>query len=199
MSNLHKEYFNKIAEEWDITMKSDPILEIYLREMHINTGDTILDIGAGTGRMTSYLANLVGPDGIVICEDIAVNMLKIAKEKIKNPNTIFVCDDVSVLALKDNFADKTILFSIFPHIKKPLQALKEIKRTLKPGGIFLVLHVECSSKLNDFHKELNTVVSEDILPKAEELADMAESTGFKIIKAFERDDLYWVEGRKVNI
>ena len=92
--------------------------------------------------------------------------------------------------------DTAVLFSLFPHLKKPLQALKELKRVLKPGGTFLVLHVECSATLNRFHKELNTTVSEDILPPADKLAAMAVSAGLKIIKAYEQDDLYWVEGRK---
>ncbi len=196
MSYAHKEYFNQLAEEWDSTMKPDPVFKDYLSKLHIKSGDKVLDIGAGTGRMTAYLSEMVGSEGIVICEDIAENMLNRAKNKIQNSNTVFICDDACSLAVKDDFADKVILFSIFPHIKEQMRALKEIKRSLKPGGTFLVLHVECSTTLNDFHRELNTVVSDDVLPKPDVLADMASSVGFEILKAYEQDDLYWVEGRK---
>jgi len=196
MSHDHKEYFNQLAEEWDSTMKPDPVFKDYLSKLHIKSGDKVLDIGAGTGRMTAYLSEMVGPEGIVICEDIAEKMLIQAKRKIHNPNTFFICDDACLLAVKNNFLDKAIFFSIFPHLKAQLQALKEIKRALKPGGTFLILHVEGSSTLNNFHKELNTIVSEDILPTAQELAVMIESIGLKVMKAFERDDIYWVEGRK---
>lgn len=196
MSRVHKEYFNQLAEEWENTMKPDPVFKEYLREFNIQSGDRILDIGAGTGRMTTYLSRMVGTEGMVICEDIAENMLERAKDKIRNPNTFFICDDACSLAVKKNFADKALFFSTFPHLKAQDRALKEIKRTLKPGGTFLILHVEGSSTLNSFHKELNTVVSNDILPTAQELAFMVESVGLEVIKAFERDDLYWVEGRK---
>jgi len=196
MSHEHKEYFNQLAVEWDSTMKPDPVFKDYLRQLQVQSGNRVLDIGAGTGRMTAYLSEMVGADGLVICEDFAENMLYQAKKRIQNPNTVFICDDACSLAVKDNFADKVILFSIFPHLKAQLQALKEIKRVLKPGGTFLVLHVEGSSTLNKFHKELNTVVSDDILPKPDELADMALSVGFEILKAYEQEDLYWVEGRK---
>ncbi|MEJ2627099.1 MAG: methyltransferase domain-containing protein [bacterium] len=196
MSSAHKEYFNRLAEEWDDTMKPDPALKEYMKKINLKSGDRVLDVGAGTGRLTAYLSEIVGAEGMVICEDIAENMLRKAKSKIKNPNTNFVCDDASFLALRDNFADSVVLFSIFPHLKKPLRALKEIRRVLKPGGTFLVLHIECSATLNRFHKELNTIVSEDVLPPADKLAAMAVSAGLKIIKAYEQDDLYWVEGRK---
>jgi ubiquinone/menaquinone biosynthesis C-methylase UbiE len=196
MSSAHKEYFNQLAEEWDDIMKPDPVLKEYMKKINLKSGDRVLDVGAGTGRLTAYLSEMVGAEGMVICEDIAENMLKKAKSKIKNPNTNFLCDDACYLALRDNFADSVVLFSIFPHLKKPLRALKEIRRVLKPGGTFLVLHIECSATLNRFHKELNTIVSEDVLPPADTLATMAVSAGLKIIKAYEQDDLYWVEGRK---
>ncbi len=196
MSSAHKEYFNQLAEEWDDTMKPDSVLKEYMKKINIKSGDRVLDVGAGTGRLTAYLSEIVGTEGMVICEDIAENMLRKAKSKIKNPNTNFVCDDASFLALRDNVADTAVLFSIFPHIKKPLQALKELRRVLKPGGTFLILHVEGSATLNKFHKGLNTIVSEDMLPPADKLAAMAVSVGLKIIKAYEQEDLYWVEGRK---
>ena len=47
----------------------------------IKPGDRVLDMGCGTGELTSYLANLVGKDGEVVAVDPDFERIKVACEK----------------------------------------------------------------------------------------------------------------------
>ena len=45
----------------------------------LKSGDRVLDIGAGTGRLTEFVAGLVGPTGRVIGIDPLENRIDIAR------------------------------------------------------------------------------------------------------------------------
>ncbi|MCK4815562.1 methyltransferase domain-containing protein, partial [bacterium] len=79
MSKAHREYFNQIAPEWNDKVTYLPLLKEYIVRFGVLAGDRVLDIGAGTGRLTEQLIDLVGQRGLVIGADIAENMLCYAK------------------------------------------------------------------------------------------------------------------------
>ena len=97
---------------------------------------TILDLGCGAGRTTSWLKQK-GYD--VIGLDIAFNMVKQAHDhQVAIP---FLTGDATHLGFRDNSFD-VVIFSfngidyISPYIKR-LAALKEIRRVLKKNGLFI--------------------------------------------------------------
>ncbi len=52
-------------------------------ELRLGPGDTVVDLGTGTGRNLIVLAELVGPDGRVIGVDISPGMLERARGKVE--------------------------------------------------------------------------------------------------------------------
>ncbi len=196
MSKAHRDYFNGLATEWDMMVEDLPVLRGYLLRFGVSRGERVLDVGAGTGRLTKYLLELTGPDGWVVAEDVAEQMLLQAGKSIDSETVHFVCDDVCGLALKSDFFDKVICFSIFPHILHPQKALSEICRVLRPGGRLLILHTSDSHDLNHFHASLNSVVCHDKLPPAEEMVPLIRKAGLMERVIEERENLYWVEAEK---
>lgn len=196
MSLSHRLYFNRIAPMWDQMVSPENRLKDHLVRFGVQSGEKVLDVGAGTGRLTRILVELTGANGRVMAGDISDQMLKNAAQKISNPSCHFVCADACFLAVQENSFDKVICFSTFPHIVQPVKALQEIYRVLRPGGKLLVLHACCSRKLNAFHASLNDVVCHDNIPRADRLAFLLRQTGFTAIHMDENPQLYWVEGEK---
>jgi SAM-dependent methyltransferase len=197
MPETHRDYFNRLAPEWEARMPVRPEFRDYLEKFGVERGDRILDIGAGTGRMTRLLLEFVGADGRVIAQDIAERMLIISRENVRDDRSFYCCENVSNLAYRNETFDKILCFSAFPHFRDKPRALSEMARVLKPGGQLLILHICSSDRLNAFHASLDAPVHRDRLPDVETLACMFEEAGLRAVVLEETDDLYWAEAKRV--
>jgi ubiquinone/menaquinone biosynthesis C-methylase UbiE len=96
----------------------------------------ILDLGCGTGRTTGIL-HAAGHE--VTGLDISFSMIRAAIKEC--PETTLLVGDACSLSLKEKQFD-VVLFSnkgidcIYPYEKR-IEALQEIERILKPGGLFI--------------------------------------------------------------
>lgn len=61
-----------------------PTTEGFLDEIGIKEGQTILEIGCGTGNITKMLANLVGESGHVVAIDTSIEQIGIATQRMLN-------------------------------------------------------------------------------------------------------------------
>jgi arsenite methyltransferase len=126
-----------------ITGKITPIWERFPRERRF---DTVLEIGAGYGRIPLYLARERGVSWSTYCAvDISATMLERfveyrdrfapAPESVLYP----VCTSADALPLEDDSVDLAITSAVFLHMGKNFvrSAVAEIARTLMPGGDFV--------------------------------------------------------------
>lgn len=100
-------------------------------------GMRVLDVGCGTGNFSIKLAEMGCK---VIGVDVSEEMLKIAREKIreKGLNIEFHQIDVYDISFNDNEFDAVFSMAAFEFIKEPKQAYNEMFRVLKPGGQLLI-------------------------------------------------------------
>lgn len=133
-------HFNRAAPTYDQTAAlAQAIGQQMLQRMELIRAQpqTILDLGGGTGQFTRQLRQRY-PKAEVINADIAPRMLAVSQKKsgwFKRPQHI--CAAAEQLPLVNQsidfvFANLTLEWCI--HLE---QALTEIKRVLKPNGLFM--------------------------------------------------------------
>lgn len=100
----------------------------------LRPGMALLDVGAGPGTITADLAALVEP-GRVTALEASENALDITRSGAQAANVDFVVGDVHHLDLPDNEYDVVHAHQVLQHVADPVQALREMRRVCKPGGL----------------------------------------------------------------
>jgi SAM-dependent methyltransferase len=196
MVDAYRDYFNRLASEWDGLMPSEPRFRDWLVRFGVGEGDRVLDVGAGTGRTAEVLSELAGSSGTVCVIDLAEAMLAEARARRSGPGRIFACSDACRLPFRSGSFDRILCYSAFPHFGDKAAALGEFARVLRPGGRMLVLHSSPHAELNAFHATLDGPVRNDRLPDPDEIRGMFLRAGLSPVRCEETEDLYWAEAGK---
>src|SRR5690625_2714229 len=98
---------------------------------------SVLDVGSGAGTITADIAQRVSPGQVTALalteESLALTRNEITRQTLSNVS--FVLGDVHDLEFADGSFDIVHAHQVLQHVKDPVQALKEMKRVCKPGGI----------------------------------------------------------------
>lgn len=109
--------------------------------LNLEAGDTVLEIGAGTGRNLPYLVDAVGPTGTVIAVDASDGMLAEARKLVEHhgwANVQLLRQDAARLQL-DGDVD-AVLFSLsYSVIPEPGPALARAWKLLRPTARLVVM------------------------------------------------------------
>ncbi|MFI6938432.1 class I SAM-dependent methyltransferase [Streptomyces sp. NPDC050418] len=106
----------------------------------IKPDQRILDVGCGPGTITADLAALV-PQGHVTGVEIAAGVLDRARAAVTERglvNAEFEVADVHRLQYADDSFDVVHAHQVLQHVGDPVQALREMRRVTRPGGIIAV-------------------------------------------------------------
>lgn len=104
--------------------------------LHIAPGESILDIGAGTGRLAAYVADIAGEAGRVVAIDPLPLRIDLARARAVRHLETSVGRAEDLSAFRDGTFDVVYLNSVFHWVEDKPRALGEIYRVLRPGGRF---------------------------------------------------------------
>ncbi len=107
-------------------------------------GMRVLDVGCGPGTITLGLAEAVAPHGCVLGIDRQQSQVTLATETaIAAGAENLRCQQGSVydLPLQPESVDVAFAHALFEHLARPADALAELRRVLRPGGLLAI----CSS------------------------------------------------------
>jgi arsenite methyltransferase len=157
----------------DAEQKPDEVIAA----LDLKPGETLADIGAGSGYFSFRLARRVGDSGRVYAVDINSDMIlfmnrNIRDKKIKNVTTILSAPDDPFLA--DASINRFFICNTWHHVQNRPRYMALMKKMLKPGGQVIIL---------DYKKKQLPVGPPPEMKRAkkEVIAEM-EAGGFKLAK-----------------
>jgi demethylmenaquinone methyltransferase/2-methoxy-6-polyprenyl-1,4-benzoquinol methylase len=149
-----RQYYNKIAKVYDLLSEEaeKPMREAGLKKLAAQPGESILEIGFGTGHCLVEIAQAVGPAGKALGIDISDQMVSLARQLLEREGLAgrvsLERGDAEALPYDANSLDG-VFFSftleLFDTPELP-KVLAECKRVLRPGGRIVVVAVSREGK-----------------------------------------------------
>ena len=106
----------------------------------------ILEIGAGSGLVTYFLAKMSAYEYVAL--DLSAEMLKMAEDRIDNNGVRYVVGDGTAPEFEPESFDAVIGVDIIHHIETPVLAFNNWKQLVRPGGKMVFLETNIYNPLN---------------------------------------------------
>jgi len=118
--------------------------------LKIGPGQTVADIGAGSGYYTVRLADEVGPTGRVFATDIQPEMLALLRTRLADRkiggNVELVQGTPTESKLPDAAIDLALMVDVYHELAQPQVFLRSIKRALKADGRLVLIEFRKESE-----------------------------------------------------
>jgi SAM-dependent methyltransferase len=114
-----------------------PVREWLIGRIRPRPGETVLELGAGTGETGFEAAALLGDDGQLVSTDFSPEMVEVARRRgteLGLGNVDYRVIDAERIELDSGSVDGVLCQSTYMLTADPAAALAETRRVLRPGG-----------------------------------------------------------------
>jgi ubiquinone/menaquinone biosynthesis C-methylase UbiE len=173
------------VEAWEVRINErQPIAQV-IEAMGLKPGMVIGEVGAGTGRVTVWLADAVGPRGMIYANDIDAAALdhlrkRCLKEGLDNVQTIVGTVTNPKLPLKA--LDIAFMTNTYHHLEKPVELVRNLLPALKENGRLVIVERDYDRSP---HKQEATT--------KEDFIKQMDQAGFKVVTidtSMQEDNIY---------
>jgi demethylmenaquinone methyltransferase/2-methoxy-6-polyprenyl-1,4-benzoquinol methylase len=198
-TNGQRDYFDAQAKHWDSFCKPDmirPGLAAYVASLGLQGNEAILDLGCGTGILSSVVLDHLNEDGCLHAVDFSPAMLAVAQAKLADNRLRWHLADAAQIPLPDAAVSVVLCFSSWAHFTQQHTVINEMHRVLKPGGSLHIFHLQSKERINEIHTNANAAISHDLLPPASVLAEAVAARGFHPELVVDSHEQYLIRAKK---
>jgi len=173
------------VEAWEVRINDRQPIAKVIEVMGVRPGMVIGEVGAGTGRVTVWLADAVGPKGLIYANDIDAEALdhlrkRCLREGLENVQTIV--GTVTDPKLPQNALDIAFMTNTYHHLEKPVELVRNLLTTLKGNGRLVIVE-----------RDYDRSVHKDEATTREDFIKQMDQAGFKVVSidtSMQEDNIY---------
>ncbi|GAA1502863.1 class I SAM-dependent methyltransferase [Streptomyces albidochromogenes] len=185
-----QEFFTARAADWDSRFPDDgPAYAAAVAGLGLRPGDAVLDAGCGTGRALPFLRDAVGPGGSVLGADLTPAMLEAAVGAGRHRAAHLLVADVGRLPVRTGALDAVFGAGLISHLARPAEDLRELARTVRPGGLLALFHPVGRAALAARH---GRQITPDDLRAEPNLRPLLAGSGWLMTSYTDEDDRFLV-------
>ena len=196
VNRLQRETFDKLYRLFEPPLSEGvpERLEKIVEHGKISRGDTVLDVGSGTGILIPIIKKYE-PRWIYAC-DLSAAMLEQLKSK-KYPNVETIVADVRDLRLPDSGIDVVFINACYGNIVDKLGAFSNLSRMMTTQGRMVISHPLGKSFIRSMRERASFPI--DAFPEKQEAETLFLPFGFEIETFIDDPRLYLLVALKGRV
>lgn len=122
------------------TTNEQPWLNWLFEHLHLGHGESVLELGCGTGNVWHENRERIPANVQVVLSDLSAGMLQEARRRLVGTETDFTYREIDAqrIPFPDESFDVILANHMLYHVPNRAKALSEVYRVLKSGGRFYV-------------------------------------------------------------
>lgn len=119
----------------------DATVPVFLDQLGVKSGDTVVEVGSGPGHTAVVVAERVGPDGVVYALDRERDALVYLQREVNDPSVRWIrpiITDAEALAVRFTDPVAVLLTFVLHHTDDPATVLREVFDAIATGSTLLV-------------------------------------------------------------